>query len=154
MVMSIFTIQNQVHFTLINFNIAPSTFLTVIIISFAYLYIIQIKRFPLPSWSASTAIVKNNNHNRDHGYHDRGARRDVRRPPLVERLTAGFRTRKHRDRSPPAASLWLSFPTFGLSQRHGLGGRPKRLGIQRWLQPASLETRGKRQPKQRFLESA
>ncbi|KAA8572741.1 hypothetical protein EYC84_003326 [Monilinia fructicola] len=45
-------------------------------------------------------------------------------------------------------------PNIRVSQRHGLGGRTERLGIPGWLQSTSMETRGKRQPKQRLLESA
>lgn len=135
----LFTIENHVNLALISLTIAPSTFIAFTIVSFTYLYIIHVRKNPLPR----AAIY----HDHDHG-DDRGARRPVRRPSIFRRFTTRLRTRKQRAR--PIAPPGLPFPSLWLSIRHRLGDRG--LGIGRQIQSAGLETRGKRTPVQRLLE--
>jgi len=138
--MSIFTIQNNVNFSLISLTIAPSTALALALVLFVYLYILHVRNNPL----SRPATASHDPHNGD----NRRAGRPVRRPSFIRRLSARFRTRKQRDR--PVAPLWLSFSSLWLPLRYQLGRRGISLGRQ--IQPARLETGRKRQPKQRLLE--
>lgn len=135
--MPIFTVENNISVALISLTIAPSTFLALTVFLFTYLYILHARKNPLPHAPTPAEDYGNN----------RGARRPVRRPSIIRRLSARLRTRKQRAR--PVAPLWLSFSSLWLPIRHRLGDR--RLGIGRQIQSAGLETRGKRPSQQRLL---
>jgi len=139
--MSLFTIQNNINFSLISLTIAPSTAIALTLLLFAYLYVLHIRNNPIPRPARA-------NHNQHYGDNDRGAGRPVRRPSFIRRLSTRLRARKQRDR--PVAPLWLSFSTLWLPLRYQLGRRGVSLGRQ--IQPARLETGKRRQPKQRLLE--
>lgn len=138
--MSIFTIQNNINFSLISLTIAPSTVLALAVLLFVYLYILHVRNNPL----ARPATANHYQHYGD----NRGAGRPIRRPSFLRRLSGRLRTRKQRDR--PVAPLWLPFSSLWLPLRYQLGRRGISLGRQ--IQPTRLETGRKRQSKQRLLE--
>ena len=140
--MSIFTIHNNVNVSLISLTIAPSTFLALIILGFAYLYILHVRNNPLPR-AAAIEVKPAVNHG-----HDRGARRPLRRPSFIRRLSARLRTRKQRER--PVTPLWLPLTSLWLPLRHRI--RDGGLGLWRSIQPAGVASRGKRQSQLRLLE--
>lgn len=138
--MPIFTIENNINLSLISLTIAPSTFLASTVFAFTYLYILHVRNNPLPC----APIEPKHDGRNDH----RGARKPIRRPSFIRRLSARLRTRKQRAR--PIAPVWLSLSSFRLPFRHRLGDRG--LGFWRQIQSAGLETRGKRPSQQRLLE--
>lgn len=137
--MSILSIENHIHLSLISISVAPSTLLALSVLTFVYLYILHVRNNPQPRGETK--------HTRDHGDH-RGAGRPLRRPPFVKRLSARFRTRKQRDR--PVAPLWLSFSSLWLPLRHGI--RDGGFGFRRQIQSAGMAAGRKRQSQQRLLE--
>ena len=140
-VMSLFTIENHINLALISITIAPSTFLALSILAFAYLYITHVRKNPLSIPRLQIQALNN-------GGDDRAVRGTLRRPPFYRRLSARLRPRKQRDR--PVAPLWLSFSSLWLPIRHRLGDG--RFGFGRKIQSASMATRRKRQSQLRLLE--
>ena len=141
-VMSLFTIENHINLALISITIAPSTFLALTILAFAYLYIIHVRKNSLSVPRLQIQEAPNN------GGDDRAVRGTLRRPPFYRRLSARLRPRKQRDR--PVAPLWLSFSSLWLPIRHRLGDG--RFGFGRQIQSAGMATRRKRQSQLRLLE--
>jgi len=145
--MPLITVENHVNLSLISLNIAPGTFLAFAVLAFAYLYIIHVRNNPLPRLQVAHIEAQVAAHNGP-PTHDRGPGADVRRAPFFRRISARLRTDKQRDR--PVAPLRIPFPSLWLPLRHRLGDG--RLGLGRQIQPAGMETRRKRQSKQRLLE--
>lgn len=156
--MSIFTIQNHVHFTLLSLTIAPSTAIAIAVLLFIYLYIIHVRKTPLPlplaqlqppaPAPAPADIAVRQHPDNYYGDDHRGAGHVVRRPSFLRRISARLRIRRQRDQ--PVAPLPLPFSPIRDPLRHHLGNRS--LGFWRQIQPARVETGRRRQPKQRLLE--
>ena len=145
--MPFIAVENHLNVALFSLTIAPSTAIALTVLLFVYLYIIHVRTVPRPE--PYYYDEQEESHDIRHGNDNRGAGRPLRRPPLFGRLSTRLRTRKQRTPK-PVAPLWLSLPSFWLPFRQRVGDG--RVGVGRQIQPASVETRRKRQPKQRLLE--
>lgn len=137
-VMPLFTVQNNINLALISITIAPSTAIALSVLSLTYLYIIYTRAHPLESRTPLSLEYGN----------DRGARRPLRRPPLLKRLAARLRERK-RQRDGPQPLLWLPFAPQWLPLRLGIRARAQR---GREVQSAGVAPSGRRRTQQRLLE--
>lgn len=146
--MPLLTIENHVHLSLINLNIAPLTFLAFAAVAFTYLYILHIRNNPRPRLQVAHIQAEVEARNDRPQAHDRRAGADVRRAPFFRRISARLRADKQRDR--PVAPLRIPFASFWLPLRHKFGDG--RLDIGRQIQPTGVAKRRKRESKQRLLE--
>jgi hypothetical protein len=138
----LFTVTNEINFALVAIDIAPSTLIALSTLTATYFYITRDKQLPIAAAPTTTSI----NSLAQHG-HDPRARRPLRRPSLLRRLTSRLRTRKQRARaiaplpapnqwSLSLAPLWLQVRGIGLGQR----GEP----FWRRIQPAGVAPRKER----------
>lgn len=151
--MTLFTIENHLNVSLLSVAIAPSTFLALTVLFFAYVYVVYLHRHPLPRAENFQLIetrtqrqalaVEPTRHD-----HDRRDGNHLRRPSYLRRVSGRLRTHKQRDK--PVAPLWLPFPSLWLPFGDKL--RDGRVGVGRQIQPAGVETRRKRKTQQRLLE--
>lgn len=157
--MSILAIENRFNVALISITIAPSTFLALSTLTFAYFYVVHARDNPQPrrrSTEPQQAQQQNIKNSRvKHGHLQASRARDpLRRPSFFRRLTARLRARQQRRPAlpMPAPEPWLSLTSLGfpLGQRLRLP-LPGALGFQREVQPSRVEARRPRQPQQRLL---
>lgn len=162
--MFMFTVENHVQLSLISLTVSQSTCYGLAVILCVYLYIIHVRKHPLPRSSPDQIDPYGhvrNGRERQHGDH-RGARRALRRTSIFRRFAAGLRTREQQRARPEALppplpvpeenSLWLPFSTFWLPERSRQRVGNGRLGVERAIQPPGVETRRKRSTQQRLLE--
>jgi hypothetical protein len=162
--MSMFTIENHVHFAFISLNVAPSTALCIFILLLTYFYILQVRnsRAPNSQHHLQTRTQHLQHHRRGRFIHDEpldafgkpddgGTRKRVPRESILNRLCARV-LRKPKPQRPvqqptqlrlPFSSLWLPF-------RDQL--RTREFSVARQIQPTRLETRGRRPQARQLLE--
>lgn len=141
----LFTVTNEINFSLIAIDIAPSTLIALSTLTATYFYITRDKQLSIAAVPTATTTTINRLAQHDN---DPRSRRPLRRPSIFRRLTTRLRTRKQRARAiaplqPPPnewalslAPLWLQVRGLGLGQR----GEP----FWRRIQPASVAPRKER----------
>lgn len=117
----LFTIQNEIHLSLFNVNIAPSTLIACASLTASYFVLTTYIRDPRSRPDQSSTDIANRDLHPQRiaptkHEHDRGVRRLIRRPSIFRRVTARFRANKQRTRDGTALyheSLSLkSFASF------------------------------------------
>lgn len=117
----LFTIQNEIHLSLFNVNIAPSTLIACASLTASYFVLTTYIRDPRSRPDQSSTDIANRDLHPQRiaptkHEHDRRVRRLVRRPSIFRRITARFRANKQRTRDGTALhheSLSLkSFASF------------------------------------------